>query len=110
LKHYATKSPIEIQKHGDVCYKELNKKRSALNVDLKSALSKSFIKKKDKGDAKSAELDQIKEEASKLSNSPSKTSPQDIDQVGKLPRLAEMSCKWVCCSHSFSFFKSWNRP
>jgi hypothetical protein len=85
LKHYATKSPIEIQKNGDVCYKELNKKRSALNVDLKSTLSTkaSFIKKKDKGDAKSAELDQIKEETNKLTSSPNKTSSQDIEQVGE---------------------------
>jgi hypothetical protein len=48
LKHYATKSALEIQKtseatilkSGKVSYRELNEKRIALNVDLKSTLTK----------------------------------------------------------------------
>ncbi len=94
LKHYATKSPIEVQKT-PVPYKEMNEKRSALNIDLKSALSKSASKhKKDatksyqQDSSKSAELNQLKEESS--SNSSSNTNltqntqyPSQIDHVGK---------------------------
>jgi hypothetical protein len=44
LKHYATKSPLEIQKatepYTKYSYKEMNEKRSALDIDLKSTLSK----------------------------------------------------------------------
>lgn len=47
----------------------MNERRSALNVDLKSTLSKGgSAKKKDKGDARSAELNQIKEEISTFSS------------------------------------------
>lgn len=70
--------------------KDTNEKRSALDVDLKSSLSKPAAhhhqKKKDK-DSRSAELSQIKDEngmvnlsvqmSSRNSNSPS------IEQVGK---------------------------
>ncbi|CAF0849369.1 unnamed protein product [Brachionus calyciflorus] len=83
LKHYATKSPIEILKSSDlnslkVSYKELNERRSALNIDLKSVLSKaSSGKKKDKIDPKSAELNQLKDEP-KLTAS---NSDNRIDQV-----------------------------
>ncbi len=42
LKHYSTKAPVDLQKQADtvtkITYKELNEKRSALNVDLKSVL------------------------------------------------------------------------
>lgn len=82
LKHYATKSPVEILKSSDpncikISYKELNEKRMALNTDLKSALTKMPSgKKKDKIDPKSAELNQLKEEVK-----PQFSLNDKIDQV-----------------------------
>lgn len=68
LKHYATKSPVEIIKSSDpgfskFSYKELNAKRTPISSDLKSALTKiPSGKKKEKYDPKSAELNQLKED------------------------------------------------
>lgn len=82
LKHYATKSPVEIIKSSDtgfskLSYKELNGKRNPISSDLKSALTKiPGGKKKEKNDPKSAELNQLKDDT-KSTNSFS----DSIDQV-----------------------------
>ncbi|RNA34157.1 Phospholipase [Brachionus plicatilis] len=68
LKHYATKSPVEIMRSSDpgclkLSYKELNAKRNPISSDLKTALAKNPVaKKKDKNDSKSVELNQFKED------------------------------------------------
>jgi hypothetical protein len=112
LKHYSTKAPIDLQKAADhatkTTYKDLNEKRTALNVDLKSVLFpknkslnifiilsllrlliNSFVsdKKKEK-DSKSAELGQVDNIASSsvTVNTSSETNIKSIniiDQVGK---------------------------
>jgi hypothetical protein len=56
-------------------------KRAALNVDLKSSLTKVLDKKKDK-DSKSAELSQLKEDVV-CSSVIRKSTSNPIDQVGK---------------------------
>lgn len=82
LKHYATKSPVEIIKSSDpsfskFSYKELNGKRNPISTDLKSALTKiPGGKKKEKNDPKSAELNQLKDDL-KSTNS----FNDSIDQV-----------------------------
>ena len=87
LKNYSTKAPLEIQKASDftkqTALKEQSDKRAPLNVDLKSALTKTPTKKKDK-DSKSAELSQMKEEnVNNTSSSQSLNSKIPIDQVGE---------------------------
>lgn len=86
LKHYATKSALEIQKASDpnsckVSYKEINEKRSALNIDLKTTLGKVPNKKKEKIDAKSAELSQIKDDNSVTLSKSLSSHQSQIDQV-----------------------------
>lgn len=63
----------------------MNEKRAALNVDLKSTLTKIPGKKKEKVDAKSAELSQIKEKddlsSSASFNKSLNIEKSQIDQV-----------------------------
>lgn len=89
LKHYTSKSPIEMMRASDVAkkgfQKDLNEKRLVLDVDLKSSLSKPKHQNKNKEkDSRSAELTQIKDDnfTVTLSTTRSANSPT-IDQVGK---------------------------
>lgn len=85
LKHYTSKTPIEMARASDVAkkgfQKELYEKRSALDVDLKNALTKSTItsglKRREK-DSRSAELSQIKDE-----NGPTRQSAQQLTGMGR---------------------------
>jgi hypothetical protein len=94
LKHYSTKAPVDLQKAADsvtkITYKELNEKRAALNVDLKSTLFPRRKDKKKEKDSKSAELTQVETTSTLTASNTAVVSsgPQNqkasnqIDQVG----------------------------
>lgn len=74
LKHYTSKTPVEIQRASDVAkkgfLKDWDEKRNVQDVDLKSALSKpssntiaSTLTKRREKDSRSAELSQMRDES-----------------------------------------------
>lgn len=86
LKHYITKAPNEIERASDVSkkgfQKDASERRSALDIDLKTALTRATnIKKKEK-DSKSAELSQMKDEHVSFVSNTALKGQSPIDQVG----------------------------
>ena len=92
LKHYITKSPSEIERASDVSkkgfQKDASERRSALDIDLKSALTRATtnLNKKKEKDSKSAELSQMMNAEHVVnftnSNNTVNKGPSPIDQVG----------------------------